>query len=43
MKNTVNRKPDIFSDAVQANIKRSMFQRNSTKKTTFNASELIPI
>ncbi len=43
MKNTVKRKPDIFSDAVQANIKRSMFQRNSTKKTTFNASELIPI
>lgn len=43
MKNTVKRKPDIFSDAVMANIKRSQFQRNSTKKTTFNASELVPI
>lgn len=43
MKNTAYSRPTDFSKAVQADIKRSVFDRSSNKKTAFNASSLIPI
>lgn len=32
-----------FADAVHADVSRSVFLRNSTKKTTFNAGVLVPV
>jgi hypothetical protein len=43
MKHSTRVKPTDFSKAVQADIKRSIFDRSSTKKTAFTAGKLVPI
>lgn len=43
MKNSTYVKPTDFSKAVQADIKRSIFDRSSTKKTAFKAGKLVPV
>lgn len=44
MRNTVNYGGETrFAQAVHADIKRSTFKRDSGKKTTFNAGDIVPI